>query len=147
MSEDTRQRLTSKRLSVSNSPWRFKDHVLESLYRAKYVDSLYDRTRHAAQIFFVCTWPSKIYYFISLYFSDWKAEELLIAVTRMLTLTLFTAMFTLNFEVETRKRAGMPFIWISRSVMLPLYLYPLTGIPVFYTELLSAQVCLVVLFI
>jgi hypothetical protein len=136
----SRQDNSSNRQNLRKSPWKFKDQVLESIYKTEYIDSAYDRTRPAAQIFFLCTWPSKIYYFISLYFTERKAEELLIAFARLFFLAIFTTIFTLNFQAETRRRAGRLFIWISRLVFLPMYLYQLTGIPVFYTELLSAQV-------
>jgi hypothetical protein len=128
------------RLSEMGSPWMFRDFISESQYQNELRDSLYDRTRPAANIFIGCSWVCKIQYFIILYFSEWKTEELIMAFARIFLLAFFTTMFTMKFKAETRRRAGTLLIWISRLIFSPLYLYQETGIPVFYTELLSAQV-------
>jgi hypothetical protein len=139
-SADSRHTEQQNRLGEQESPWMFRALILESQYQNELRDSLYDRTRPAAKIFIGYSWLSKIHYFIILYFSEWKTEEMIIALLRTFLLAFFTAVFTMKLKAETRRRAGTPFIWISRAVFLPILLCLETGIPVFYTEVLAAQV-------
>jgi hypothetical protein len=134
---DSEQR---RRLRSIGSPWIFKDVVLESQYQTELRDSLYNRARPTAQITVLFSWLCKIPQYIVLYFSETAREDVNMALIRVLLLGFFTPIFTLNFDSETRRRAGMAFIWVSRAILLPLYLYLETGIPFFSTELLSAQV-------
>jgi hypothetical protein len=139
-SADSTRHTEQQRLSEQESPWVFRDLILESQYQNELRDSIYDRTRPAAQIFIGCSWLSKIHYFIILYLTNWKIEESIVVFARIFLLSFFTAAFTMKLKAETRRRAGTPFIWIFRAIVLPLYLYQETGIPVFYTELMAAQV-------
>jgi hypothetical protein len=139
-SADSRHNEQQNQMSEQESPWMFRDSILESQYQNELRDSIYDRARPALKIFIGFSWLSKIHYFIILYFTNWKTVELIVAFARILFLAFFTAAFAMNLKAETRRRAGMPFIWISRAVFFPLYLFQETGIPVFYTEVLAAKV-------
>jgi hypothetical protein len=137
---DSRHTEQQKRLSEQNPPWMFRDLILESQYQNELRDSIYDRARPAANVFIWCSWLSKIHYFTILYITNWKIEESIVVFARIFNLSFFTVAFTMNLKAETRRRAGTLFIWIFRAIVLPLYIYQETGIPVFYTELMAAQV-------
>jgi hypothetical protein len=137
-SADSRHTEQQNRPSEQESPWMFRDLILESQYQNELIDSIYDRARPAANVFIGFSWLSKIHYFIILYFTEEKLEELIMA--RVILLAVFTVVFAMKLKAETRRRSGTPFIWIFRAILFPIHLFLETGIPVFYTELMAAQV-------
>ena len=66
--------------------------------------------------------------------------ELGTALIRQTLLIFFTALVVFKFESRTKAWIGIALILISRTVLLPLHLFQETGVPMFSTELVSAQV-------
>jgi hypothetical protein len=139
---DSKQRENRKRKQIAESPWAFSDLGLELLYKADHRDCLCDRARPFGQIQIIVAWLFKIPFYYSQISSGstWTLGELWTAVVRQALLIFFTIMVALNFESETKKVISTVLIWISRVIILPLHLFQETGVPLFSTELIAAQV-------
>ena len=136
---EARRRLQA---SEADSPWKFEDSNLETAYESEHHGCLYERLRPIGLIYAIIAWIFKIPYLYFRIYSDtpWATEELWTVAIRLIIQTFFTTMLLLNFVKDKRKSVGTVLIWISRAVLLPLHLYHETGIPIFSTELITAQV-------
>jgi hypothetical protein len=145
MTDSKQVRIRTRRRIADNlpdSPWSFRDIVMETQYESDHRACLYERVRPFGQIYALIAWALKIPFLYTSIASgsQWDAEEIWTASIRMIVQTVNTTLIFLNLSMEMRRRVGVLWIWISRTILLPLHMFHETGIPIFSTELITAQV-------